>query len=179
MRIKPKRILEMLEEKKLPVPKKRQLSNYLISLRVKLYGNSSISLGELEAWCQQKSVTPDDDDDDEPWILNYEIVYADETNDDEDEGDNGNKFRFFAITKKLLFNATISNVIHADATYKLVLEGFPCLIIGTTDMSKQFHPYGFAVCSNEDEKDFKFIFMSIRDGLQNLNMKMNEQNLAL
>ncbi|CAF1288171.1 unnamed protein product [Didymodactylos carnosus] len=46
-------------------------------------------------------------------------------------------------------------------------------------MIKQFHPYGFAVCSNEAEKDFEFIFMSIRDGLQDLNMNMNEQNLVL
>lgn len=46
-------------------------------------------------------------------------------------------------------------------------------------MIKQFHPYRFAVCSNTEEKDFKFIFTSIRDGLQDLNMKMNVQGLAL
>ena len=56
---------------------------------------------------------------------------------------------------------------------------FPCLIIGTTDMIKQFHPYGFVVCSNEKEEDFKFIFMCIRDGIHDINLEMNEQDLVL
>ncbi|CAF1178877.1 unnamed protein product [Rotaria magnacalcarata] len=55
MKIKAKRILEILEEKGLPVPKKQQLSSYLISLRKKYYDTSTNSLGELEAWCQQNS----------------------------------------------------------------------------------------------------------------------------
>ena len=46
-------------------------------------------------------------------------------------------------------------------------------------MIKQFHPYGFAVCSNEKEKDFAFIFNCIRDGLRKLNLQMNEQELVL
>jgi len=36
-----------------------------------------------------------------------------------------------------------------------------------------------AMCSDEKEKDFKFIFMSIRDGLRDLNVPMNEHNLVL
>ena len=56
MKIKPKRVLEILEEKGLPVPKKQQLSSYLISLRKKYYGASTISLGELEAWCKRNSL---------------------------------------------------------------------------------------------------------------------------
>ncbi|CAF2907650.1 unnamed protein product [Rotaria sp. Silwood2] len=159
MKIKPKRMLELLEEKGLPVPKKQQLSNYLTSLREKCYGTSTISLGELEAWYE---INNDDDDDNV-------------SNDDDDK----NKFRFFVTTKRLLFNASISNKIHVDATYKLIWQGFPCFIIGTTDMIKQFHPYGFAVCSNEKEKDFEFIFSCICDGLRNLNLQMNEQELVL
>ena len=71
------------------------------------------------------------------------------------------------------------NKIHTDTTYKLIWQGFPCLIIGTTDMIKQFHPYGFAVCFNEKEKDFKFIFMCIRNGLRDLNLDMNEGSFVL
>lgn len=90
MKIKPKRILDILDEKNLPVPKKQQLSNYLISLRVKLYGDSRISLGELEGWCQQKPVIPDDDD--EPWVLRYKIIYGDEIGgDDDNEKENDNE----------------------------------------------------------------------------------------
>ena len=43
------------------------------------------------------------------------------------------------------------------------MAGFPCLIAGTTDMDRHFHPFGFAVCSNEVEEDFRFIFESIKD----------------
>ncbi|CAF4346895.1 unnamed protein product, partial [Rotaria magnacalcarata] len=68
MKIKAKRILEILEEKGLPVPKKQQLSS------------------ELEAWCQQNSLIPDDDD--KPWVLKYQIEYEDEINKD-DDNDNG------------------------------------------------------------------------------------------
>ncbi|CAF3337908.1 unnamed protein product [Rotaria sp. Silwood1] len=123
----------------------------------------------------EEEVIPDDDD--KPWVLKYQTEYEDEIDDDND--DDVNKFRFFVTTKILLFNATISNKIHADATYKLIWQEFPCFIIGTTDMIKQFHPYGFAVCSNEKEKDFEFIFNCIRDGLHYLNLQMNEQKLAL
>ena len=35
------------------------------------------------------------------------------------------------------------------------------------------------VCSNEKENDFEFIFMSIRHGLRDLNLQMNEHNLVL
>ncbi|CAF4368506.1 unnamed protein product [Rotaria sp. Silwood2] len=185
MKIKPKRILEILEEKALPVPKKRQLSSYLISLRKKYYGAPTISLGELEAWCQQNSLIPDDND--KPWVLKFQIEYEDEIDNDDgndngdhnDDDDNKNKFRFFVTTKRLLFNASISNKIHVDTTYKLIWQGFPCFIIGTTDMIRQFHPFGFAVCSNEKQNDFEFIFNCLRGGLLNLNLQMNEQELIL
>jgi hypothetical protein len=91
LKVKPKRILETLEEKGLPVPLKKQLSNYLVSLRKKLYGSSSISLGELEAWCQRNAILPDDDD--QPWVLRYQIEYENEIDEDNEESeDDGNKF---------------------------------------------------------------------------------------
>ena len=81
-----------------------------------MYGTTSISLGELEAWCQQNSVIPDDDD--QPWVMKYEIKYED----DNYCSDDGNKFRFFVTTKRLLFNATMSNKIYADATCKFIWQ---------------------------------------------------------
>jgi hypothetical protein len=43
----------------------------------------------------------------------------------------------------------------ADATYKLVVEGFPILTIGTTDKSRQFHPFGYAMVYRERQEDFE------------------------
>ncbi len=70
---------------------------------------------------------------------------------------------------RLLNIASMSSHIHADATYKLVWQDFPVLIIGTTDLNKAFHPFGLAICSNEKTKDFEFIFNSIQIGMGKTN----------
>jgi hypothetical protein len=184
MKFKPKRILEILAEKSLPIPTKQQLSNYISNLKNVLYGNVTISLGGLESWCRDNNSVPDDND--TPWVLAYEIEYQDEIGDeydveDDDEGDDeeSSKFRFFVTTKRLLANTMLSNRIHADATYKLIWHGFPCLVIGTTDMDKHFHPYGFAVCSNEKQKDFEFVFNSLQEGATQNGYQMQTKELVL
>ena len=124
--------------------------------------------------CQKKSILPDDID--KPWVLKYQIEYLNEINGDHYSNDVEKVISNLTI-KRLLFNGTLSNKIHADATYKLIWQGFPCFLIRTTDIIKQLHRYGIAVCL--DEKDFEFIFISIRDGLRHLNGLMNEHNLVL
>ena len=83
-KIKPKHILEILEEKGLPLPKKQRLSSYLMSLRKKNYGASTISRGKLEAWCKRNSLIPDDND--KSWVLKCPIEYEDEINNRDDNG---------------------------------------------------------------------------------------------
>ena len=51
----------------------------------------------------------------------------------------------------------------------MVWQGFPVLIVVTTDLNKVFHPFGLAICSNEKTKDFEFIFNSIQIGMGKLN----------
>jgi len=46
----------------------------------------------------------------------------------------------------------------ADATYKILIEGFPVLTVGTTDSNRAFHPFGFGVVNHETWEDFKFLF---------------------
>lgn len=58
--------------------------------------------------------------------------------------------------------ATFSDKLHADATYKLIWQGFLVLICGTTDMRRHFHPFGVGVCVNERQEDFTFIFNTIK-----------------
>lgn len=64
-----------------------------------------------------------------------------------------------------------TNKVHIDATYKLVWQGFPIFIVGTTDIAKHFHPFGIAVCTNEQTNDFKFIFNGISKGLELVNQQ--------
>ncbi|CAF1449502.1 unnamed protein product [Adineta ricciae] len=165
---KPKLILRALESRKVKVPTSIQLNNYLVYYRKKKYGSHKISLGELEEWCKNNETVPVDEN--QSFVVFYKILYNnDEYEDDEDiEDDTCDKFRFFISSLRLLNIASTSQHIHADATYKLVWQGFPVLIVGTTDLNKVFHPFGMAVCSNEKTKDFQFIFNSLQVGMQKI-----------
>ncbi len=76
-------------------------------------------------------------------------------NEEDVQDDGGNKFRIFISSVRLLYIAAISSYIHADATYKLVWQGFSMLIVSTTDLNKAFDPFDLAICSNENTKDFE------------------------
>ncbi|CAF4225836.1 unnamed protein product [Rotaria sordida] len=111
-------------------------------------------------------------DENKSFVVLYKILYNDEEyKDDEDVEDNGgNKFRIFISSIHLLNIVSISQHIHADTTYKVIWQGFPGLVIGTTDLNKAFHPFGLAICSNEKKtKDFEFIFNSVQIGMQKIN----------
>ncbi|CAF1507876.1 unnamed protein product [Adineta ricciae] len=60
-------------------------------------------------------------------------------------------------------------ILHA--TYKLVWQGFPVLIVGTSDLDQQFHSFGIAVCSDEKTKDFTFVFRAVQDGVKKLYLQ--------
>lgn len=68
-KIKPKKILEILAKKNLPIPKKQQLNNYLASLKKSKFGPNSISLGELEQFCIDHSSVPENED--EAFIISH------------------------------------------------------------------------------------------------------------
>ncbi|CAF3873774.1 unnamed protein product [Rotaria sp. Silwood1] len=166
MRLKPKKIYEVLEEKNFKITR-NQVNNYLTQLRKQKFGPSSLSLGELESWCQEKHTVPQSDD--ESFVVSFHIHYEDDSDDDdEDVVDDGNKFRFFLSSKRLLQIASISTKLHADATYKLNWQGFPVLVVGTSDCDRKFHPFGLAVCTDEKEPEFEFIFKSISDGVNRI-----------
>ncbi len=110
--------------------------------------------------CQEKSTIPQSED--ETFIVSFYVHYEDDTNDDdEDVIDDGNKFRFFMSTKRLLKIASTSTNLHADTTYKSIWQGFSVLVVETSDYGLKFHPFGLAVCSDEKQQDFEFIFKSI------------------
>jgi hypothetical protein len=150
-----------------------QLNNYLVYYRRKKYGSYIISLGELEQWCQDNSNVPANEN--TAFVVSYKILYDDEEDeeDDEDVDDTSGKvFRLFISSVRLLSVGSVAFHINADATYKLVWQGFPVLVIGTTDRNKAFHPLGLAVCSNEKKSDFQFIFNAIQMGMQKIGKNL-------
>lgn len=176
LKLKPKKIYEKLIEKGFKPKNKKQLENYLTFLRRKKFGESKISLGQLEAWCESHSALPEEDN--KPFVVSFEIKYEDELEDDEDETEDNleeksSYFRVFISSKVLLANICKSPKLHADATYKLIWEGMPVLVTGSTDMNRSFHPCGLAICSNEKTGDFKFIFGSIKLGVTKINLNID------
>ncbi|CAF1379390.1 unnamed protein product [Adineta ricciae] len=182
LNLKPKAILETLHERGIVAPTINQLNNYLRALRMKRFGPTGISLGEIEQWCVE-STRSIPESDDVGFVVSYEIVYDDNINNyvngDDDDDDGENKFRFFVSTKRLLRTASRSKKIHADATYKLVWQGFPVLIVGTTDMNRQFHWFGVAVCSNEKTADFTFIFRALQEGVSKLDLQKIDPDILI
>lgn len=164
---KPKTILSNIERNGLQVPKASQLNNYLKQYRDKNFGVSTISMGELNEWCESKSNIPINDD--EAFILYHEIGDNDEYEDIEDDDQNSKQYvRFCISTKRLLQIASISTAVHADTTYKLNWQGYPVLITGTTDADRKFHPFCLAVCNCENAADYRFLFESVKNGVRNI-----------
>jgi hypothetical protein len=74
-------------------------------------------------------------------------------------------FRFVLSTKHLLKLAACSaKIIHADATYKLICQGFPGLIVATTDKERKFHPLCLGV-SNSERQDFQVLFNGLKESV--------------
>jgi hypothetical protein len=172
LKLKPKAIIEVLHERKMAAPSIGQLYNFLRGIKATKCGPTALSLGEIEQWCLESSRSIPELDD-TPFVGAYNIIYDDDDNDDdngEDDDSGENKFRFFVTTKRLMKMASKSTKIHADATYKLIWQGFPVLIVGTTDLDRHFHPFGIAVCSNEKTQDFLFVFRALQEVTKKLGL---------
>lgn len=115
------------------------------------YGSERLNYGMLEKWLQDESASYPDGET-EPFVLSYEIFSESE-------------FRFVVTTKQLWKLAINCPIIHADATYKLIWQGFPVFVVGKTDLHRAFHPFGIGVCTTETAKDFEFIFAAIKEGV--------------
>lgn len=94
------------------------------------YGKDKINVGTLEKWIQENLSLPEDET--EPFVLSYEMDAHNESN---------VKVRFF-VTSKLLKAAIGVEKLHTDGTYKLVWQGYPVLLVGTTDIYRKFHISG-------------------------------------
>ncbi len=161
---------EILTNPEIEVPDDRQLLNFLQTLKGPNCKN--LTFGELISLLEEHARIPDDPD--HPFLL-YQVKI-----DDNDEPKTfpekkfdipitEESFRFFVTTRRLLSIATEASFIHADSTYKLIWNGFPVLICGTSDKNKVFHPFGLSVCTKEKEHDYQFMFECLQVGLEATN----------
>ncbi|CAM4952599.1 unnamed protein product [Rotaria socialis] len=158
LKLKPKAIIEVLHERGITPPSILQLNIFLRTIKRTKLGPTSISLGEIEQWCLESSQSIPESGD-APFVASYQIIYDDDDNEHEDDDDD-----FYKLPR-------YKKNIHADATYKLIWQGFPVLIVGTTDLDRHFHLFGMAICSNETTQDFRFIFRALQECMKKLNLE--------
>lgn len=154
---KPNAILAVIRQKNMPEIEKSKLNTYLKQLRLEKYGVATISGTEITEWCKAREQIPDHQD--EPFVLKYLISC--ETFDPEEQD-----IKIVISTLRLLGNLEKSLMVQIDATYKLIWQGYPVMVVGTSDKNHVFHPFAIAVCKGESGNDFTFIF----DALHNFNL---------
>lgn len=64
-------------------------------------------------------------------------------------------------TKRLLENINKSCMVQTDTTYKLIWQGYPVTIMGSSDKNKTFHLFVVSVYNTENENDLSFMFSAI------------------
>lgn len=90
----------------------------------------------MSDWYTLRENLPSDED--EPFVLRHLVVAKSHLLSEQD-------LKIVVSTSRLLQNADKSDMVQADATYKIVWQGYPVLIIGTRDMSRTFHPYTLTI----------------------------------
>lgn len=136
-------------------PTKNQVINIIDTYKKKKHGDPNITLTELEKFANDFKDVPENDD--TTFIVNFE---RSEPQSDE------KWFRIFYSTKRLLRIASQSKRVHADGTYKMTIQGFPVLAVGVSDMARHFHLGGMAICHGETADDYKFLFESLKIGIE-------------
>lgn len=158
-KMKPKAILFNLVKNGLVPPSKAKLTSFLAKLRKDKFGKDRLDFGLLGKWLKEKNTIPNDEH--EPFVVDFNIHI-------DDQNEMNSFFRFFVSTKFLLGIGKYSEKIHTDATYKLIWQGYPVLVVGTTDSNRRFHPIGTCVSTNERSEDFEFMFRTMKNSLKEI-----------
>jgi hypothetical protein len=152
-------------------PTINQIKYQIQKYKKEIIGEGEISLGELKAFLDKHSEVPEDDD--QPFVLGYmikipkrKLLEISSENDTDNKGETIDRpedfeipsFWFLFTTVRLLNLLTMTNLIAADSTFKLVWQGFSEILIGTVDMKKQFHKICFGMSTSEKTTDWQEMF---------------------
>jgi len=140
----PQLIINALRLDSIQPPKKSKINSFLTNWKAKSLGRTTMNLDELLGWCEENDSAIDLD---EPYVIAYQI-----------NTENKPSFRMCISTERLIRQMRFATHLCADGTYKLTHNNYPLIIPGSTDLAKQFHPFGLALCMNEEKSDFAFVF---------------------
>lgn len=154
---KPNAILSLLRQHQMEEPAKAKLVAFLKTLRLSK-GTPSVSATEIRTWCNERIQIPQDED--EPYVLDFNI-HAESYEVEEQD------LKIVVSTRRLLSIAKKSDkLVQTDATYKLVWQGYPFLLVGTSDANYVFHPFAVAITKGEAQEDFEFLFRALSIAIQ-------------
>ncbi len=141
-------------------PTPRQINNYLLNtLKPKVQEKCHFNYGELCEWVQSRTFVPEDEH--EPFILAQYFNINDHI-------PSASSFKISMSTKFLVQLGRYSDHTCTDTTHKVMWEGFPLFLNGTTDMCRSYQPQSISICTQETEKEFEFAFNAIKDSLLNI-----------
>ena len=108
-----------------------------------------MTIGDLATFCLAHSELPAENLPNQPFILDY-VIFDQSDPDTLIDYEDEDQFRLVISTRNLLkFSLHFKLVLQADGTYKLMWQGFPVLIVGSSDFDRHFHGIVLSVCSRE------------------------------
>lgn len=140
---------------------------YIIRKNKQIKAPKMLFLGQLIEWCEKNIEVPEDID--TPFVIGFD--HSDEIN--------AFNFRIVVSTKRMLKHCNGIEKLCVDATYKLVWNGFPFMVLGTIDRVKKFHALCFALCVNETTEDYRFIFDTLADNVLKLTGTIFEPRILI
>ena len=75
-------------------------------------------------------------------------------------------------TPQLLSYTLKSSMVQTDGTFKMNWQGYPVILIGTSDKNNKFHPFALAVLKGETTDDYAFVFRSMKLHVSDWSPKM-------
>ena len=96
------------------------------------------------------------------FVGNYSIEFNIQTN--------VQTMRIFFTTRRILANARHVTHLALHGTYKLTWNGFPVLMIGSTDCMRHYHPFGLALTTGETKDDYTFLCRSLQLSIEKVGL---------
>lgn len=180
---------------------KKQIVSYYKKYRKELFGKANTSVEDMVNFCAQNDQIPDDpdvafvlaydhspiiaegdaSDDIEDILLQRAFDAVDEELDDDEEQLEQPWIRYIVSTKRFLTNSAKSKNICADGTKKVIVQKYPLLVFGATDMdsTQRFHLLAVMVSKYERASDFEFGFKAIQNGIQRVHNEQFEPKILM
>ena len=80
-------------------------------------------------------------------------------------------------SKKLMSYCEYKGVVHIDGTYKSIINNFPVVVIGKTDIQGKFFPIAFFITSHETSYDIGFFYKSLKETAKILGTELEPEQI--